>query len=452
MSDLDIYTGTEMERSLISGCWASLKDAAPLRQLEARDFTDEAARVGFSVIRKIIERGDDCSILVMRQELVEQGRADVFQVLSNHMMETASDVLTPAEIRAMIRKIERCSTLRSARWALTQAIKYLDDDGTSTPAQIQENVTKTVAMAFSRLRSEGGIMERDGILALAERMVETEFLQLSGNSGVLAIPTGFADLDDIIVGGEPEDLIILAGPTSSGKSALAQQIAREWARSGHVYYWSGEMSSSALSRRAAIQEAKTSDLRSAQVYEIAENRSRKVYYDTAPATAETLAARVELYSMRTPIKALIVDYVGHLCATDYKSTSEASKALVRLKKSLKVPILALVQFSRKVYDRTDKAPMLSDLKESGQLENDADKVLMIHKPSIFDKAADENEVSLWVRKNREGRRDDEVKLSWNGESRSFGRYFGPVSLPRNPALMAIPTVEIDVEGWDYPEL
>jgi len=443
MSDLDLRTGTDMERSLVSACWASSKDAIHLRQLEAKDFTDHAARAGFLALRKILQRGDDCSILVARQEMCEQGQADSFACLSTHMVESGSDTLTPAELRAMVRKIERCSTLRSARWGLTQAIKYLDDDGSSTPAQIQENVTKTVAMAFSRIRGEGGIMERDGLLALAEVMAEQESRQLSGESGVVAISTGFDELDDVIRGGEPEDLILLAGQTSTGKSALAQQIAREWARSGQVYYWSGEMSKSSLSRRAAIQEARTSCIRAGQVYEIAETRSRRVYYDTDPATADSLAARVELYSMRAPIVALVVDYVGLLCATDYKSTSEASKTLVRLKKSLKIPVLALVQFSRKVYDRVDKTPQLSDLKESGQLENDADKVLMIHKPSIFDKSADESDVSIWVRKNREGRRDVEVKMSWDGESRSFGRYVGSVVRPRNPALR--PIVE---EAWD----
>jgi len=443
LSDLDLRTGSDMERSLVSACWASSKDAVHLRQLEARDFADPAARAGFLALRKILQRGDDCSILVARQEMCEQGQSDAFACLSTHMVQSSSDTLTPSELRAMVRKIERCSTLRSARFGLTQAIKYLDDDGSSTPAQIQENVTKTVAMAFSRIRGEGGIMEKRGMLDLAERLTEQEARQLEGQPGSKAIPTGFAELDAIIDGGEPEDLILIAGPTSSGKSALAQQIAREWARTGLVYYWSGEMSKQALSRRAAIQELQTDNLTAGRVYEAGETRSRQVYYDTEPATGETLAARVELFAMQHPIVALVVDYVALLCDSDYKSTSQMSKGLVRLKKSLKIPVLAVVQFSRKVYDRVDKTPQLSDLKESGQLENDADKVLMIHKPSLFDRQADQSEVDVWVRKNREGQKDVPVKMSWNGSVRSFGRWVGDIPRPRNPALR--PIVE---EAWD----
>lgn len=444
-----------MERSLVSACWASSKDAMHLRQLEARDFTDPASRAGFSAIRKILQRGDDCSIIVARQEMCEQGNQDAFTCLSSHLVASGSDTLTPSELRAMVRKIERCSTLRSARFGLTQAIKYLDDDGSSTPAQIQENVTKTVAMAFSRIRGEGGVMERDGILALGEVMSEQEARHLEGHPGSTSIPTGFAEIDEIISGGEPEDLILITGPTSSGKSAFAQQVSREWGRHGLVYYWSGEMSKASLSRRAVIQELKTDELTAGRVYEVGETRSRRVYYDTDPATMEQLAARVELYAMQYPIIALVIDYIGLSCDSDYKSMSQASKTLVRLKKSLKVPVVALCQMSRKIYERVDKTPVLADLKESGQLENDADKVLMIHRPCLFDKNADVTEADMWIRKNREGQKDVPVKLSWDGRARSFGRWIGDIPRPRNPALRSVPMQELDVatsemmdDAWD----
>jgi len=169
---------------------------------------------------------------------------------------------------------------------------------------------------------------------------------------------------------------------------------------------------------------------------MAEQHSRNVWYDCeADMDMTKLSAKVELFAMMHPgIKAIVIDYLGLLCDNEYGEVSKASKAALRLAKSIGVPLLLLVQLSRKVEDRQDKTPVLADLRDSGQLEQDAYKVLMIYRPSIYDKHADPGYAEVWLRKHREGPRDVCIPVGWDGTTRSFGRWGGTSAGATNPAF------------------
>ena len=438
--NLNLIALQQTERELITATWGSLKESQWLRTLQASDFTDQAAKATFNAIRDIQSRGEELHYLAIQQQMTKDKNIDHFTSMLHSWTgnkEYASVILS-SEIKALVQQIERESCVRRVQLACRHTHDLVS--GTRrNPLQLQEMVTKEFSKAFSRMRGEDARSEREILTDMANSVAESDLRQIRGEQPVIdEMPTGFADIDEHFGGGGEGQLIMLAARPSVGKSALGLQFAREWARHGEVYFWSGEMSARQIACRAASQHFQMSDkdVKAGRLYEMAEQHSRNVWYDCeADMDMAKLAAKVELFAMLHPgIKAIVIDYLGLLCDNEYGEVSKASKAALRLAKSIGVPLLLLVQLSRKVEDRQDKTPVLADLRDSGQLEQDAYKVLMIYRPSIYDKHADPGYAEVWLRKHREGPRDVCIPVGWDGTTRSFGRWGGTSAGPTNPAF------------------
>ena len=243
-----------------------------------------------------------------------------------------------------------------------------------------------------------------------DQTIEMATQAMKSDQGIVGVPTGLTDLDEKLGGLHKSDLVILAGRPGMGKTALATNIAYHAAQSlqsrqekSSVAFFSLEMSSEQLSTRILSEQAriKSDDIRRGKVSEEEINRyietSRNIYnlplfIDETPAiTIATLSNRARRIKRLFGVSLVVVDYIQLMRApnsnnrTDNRvqEVSEITQGLKALAKELKVPVLALSQLSRAVESRDDKKPQLSDLRESGSIEQDADVVMFVYREAYY---------------------------------------------------------------------
>jgi replicative DNA helicase len=272
--------------------------------------------------------------------------------------------------------------------------------------------------------------------------LSTEGVQLTGT------PSGFQDLDEITGGFQPGNLIIIAARPSMGKSAFVTNVAENAAlhpeRPRPVALFSLEMSEAELAQRFIASQAsiKGDDLRKGRLKD--ERKWKRVLetaarYDAAPLFVDDssdigiLEVRAKARRLHQQVQAeygglglVIVDYLQLLRAdarveNRVQAVGEMSRGLKILARELEVPVIALSQLSRGVESRTDKRPMLSDLRESGQIEQDADLVMFIYRDEYYNENTDRpGEGDLIIAKHRNGGLGD-VPLTFQGE---YPRFLG----------------------------
>ena len=247
--------------------------------------------------------------------------------------------------------------------------------------------------------------------------------QLSQRSEeIFGVPTGLSDLDKVLGGLQKSDLLIIAGRPASGKTGFLLTIAKNAAlkHKKHVALFSLEMSNEQLVQRMIAQETgiNSQDLRSGKIKEdqwdiftkaIEVLGDSKIYLDDTPAlTPIQIRTKCRRLHLEHHIDLVLVDYIQLMSSESrtenrVQEVSYISRNLKTLARELNVPVLAAAQLSRAVEQRSDKRPMLSDLRESGSLEQDADIVMFIHKK---DDLANENEkaqlIELIIAKHRNG--------------------------------------------------
>ena len=243
-----------------------------------------------------------------------------------------------------------------------------------------------------------------------DQTIEMATLAMKSDQGVVGVPTGLTDLDEKLGGLHKSDLVILAGRPGMGKTALATNIAYHAAQNlmsrqekSSIAFFSLEMSSEQLSTRILSEQAriKSDDIRRGKVTESEINRyietSRNIYnlplyIDETPAiTISTLSNRARRIKRLFGLSLIVVDYIQLMRAPKsnnrndnrVQEVSEITQGLKALAKELKVPVLALSQLSRAVESRDDKKPQLSDLRESGSIEQDADVVMFVYREAYY---------------------------------------------------------------------
>jgi replicative DNA helicase len=243
-----------------------------------------------------------------------------------------------------------------------------------------------------------------------DQTIEMATLAMKSDQGVVGVPTGLTDLDEKLGGLHKSDLVILAGRPGMGKTALATNIAYHAAQNlmsrqekSSIAFFSLEMSSEQLSTRILSEQAriKSDDIRRGKVTENEINRyietSRNIYnlplyIDETPAiTIATLSNRARRIKRLFGVSLIVVDYIQLMRAPNsnnrgdnrVQEVSEITQGLKALAKELKVPVLALSQLSRAVESRDDKKPQLSDLRESGSIEQDADVVMFVYREAYY---------------------------------------------------------------------
>lgn len=314
-----------------------------------------------------------------------------------------------------------------------------------SPADPRELISQAEASLF-------GVTEQavnSNFKSIKELVIEAnEHIANLANSGktMLGVPTGFADLDRLFNGFRPGNVIILAARPGVGKTALALNFATNAARANtRVAFFSLEMSSLEIMQRLlaseaningkALQTGKIPDNAWPALFDASEKLSNlDLYIDEAPGLSLTeLRTKARRLMRDVDLGLIVVDYLQLMTPVVPRPNSRAtevaeiSRGLKILAKELKVPVLALAQLNRVVDARSDKRPVLSDLRESGSIEQDADVVMFIDRSTSEaeaeqDKRPDWGVAEIIVGKNRHGATND-IKLSFIPERTKFIDYF-----------------------------
>ena len=280
-----------------------------------------------------------------------------------------------------------------------------DDQAEKTGENIIEDAEKSLFDLAERGNFSQTFMKFNQAV---DQTIEMATLAMKSDHGIIGVPTGLTDLDQKLGGLHKSDLIIIAGRPSMGKTALATNIAfyaaknmQENNEKGSVAFFSLEMSSEQLSTRILSEQARISshEIRTGKASEDTLNRyietSRNIYdlplyIDETPAIAiSTLSNRARRIKRLFGLKLIVVDYIQLMKTNSNRmdgrvqEISEITQGLKALAKELNVPVVALSQLSRAVEQRDDKKPQLSDLRESGSIEQDADVVIFVYREQYY---------------------------------------------------------------------
>ena len=257
---------------------------------------------------------------------------------------------------------------------------------------------------------------------------------------VTGIPTGFVDLDYKLSGFQPSDLILVAARPSMGKTAFVLNIAQYMAfrKDRCVAIFSLEMSKEQLVNRlfslesqVDAQALRTGNMKDSDWEKLIEGagiigKSKMIIDDTPSISVSELRSKCRKYKLEYGLDVIMIDYlqlmsgsVGGRSESRQQEISDISRSLKALARELNVPVVALSQLSRAVESRPDKRPMLSDLRESGAIEQDADVVMFIYRDEYYNKDSEfKNQAEVIVAKQRNGPVGT-VNLAWLGQYTKF---------------------------------
>ncbi len=282
----------------------------------------------------------------------------------------------------------------------TAKLNDLDNDGKS----IIENFEKSLFDLAEKGSFSSSLVKFDEAMKMTIEMASNAY---KNEEGIVGVPTGLTDLDDRLGGLHKSDLLIIAGRPSMGKTALATNIAFNAAkkiqndgRKSTIAFFSLEMSSEQLSTRILAEQSriKSNDIRRGKIseeqfdkfIETSKNISElPLYVDETPAISiAALSNRARRIKRLYGLDMVVVDYIQLMRASNFREgrvqeISEITQGLKALAKELSVPVLALSQLSRAVEQRDDKKPQLSDLRESGSIEQDADVVMFVYREAYY---------------------------------------------------------------------
>ena len=282
----------------------------------------------------------------------------------------------------------------------TAKLNDLDHDGQS----IIENFERSLFDLAEKGSFSSQLVKFDEAMRMTIEMASNAY---KNDEGIVGVPTGLTDLDDRLGGLHKSDLLIIAGRPSMGKTALATNIAfnaakkiQEDSRKSTIAFFSLEMSSEQLSTRILAEQSriKSNDIRRGRIseeqfdkfIETSKNISElPLYIDETPAISiAALSNRARRIKRLYGLDMVVVDYIQLMKASNFKDgrvqeISEITQGLKALAKELSVPVLALSQLSRAVESRDDKKPLLSDLRESGSIEQDADVVMFVYREAYY---------------------------------------------------------------------
>jgi replicative DNA helicase len=386
----------EAEESLVGAMLLS-RDAiaAALEHVHAEDFfSPRNARI-FGAIVSLYERGLPADPVTVAEELARSG--DPQAPSAGELIELQVDTPSPGNAEAYARIVADLGVLRRLIGASSEIAKLAYESGEDVAAVVD----RAEAMIFevAERRAKGNLASMRDLLGVA--LDRLEQLYERGES-VTGVPTGFVDLDERLAGLQPANLVVVGARPSMGKTAFALGVAVHAAVSAGVpvLVFSLEMSHAELTQRLLAQVAgvdamklRTGRLADSDWPRITDAIGRlgeaPIFIDDTPnLTVMDLRARARRQMARSGLGLIVVDYL-QLMASRTKAenrqveVSEISRGLKILARELNVPVLALSQLSRGLEMRSDKRPVLADLRESGSIEQDADVVLFIYRDELY---------------------------------------------------------------------
>ena len=378
-----------------------LDQDAALRAAELVDhsmFYKEAHRRLFRAMVALTEQRVVIDHVTLRDELSRRNELELVGGME-YLAEVVDAVATAANLEHHARIVKDKNILRRLISASTQTVTEAYEARLSTGELVDHAEARIFRIAQER-RAEGFIRIKEMLWQTMERI---ESLQKSGKS-VTGIPSGFADLDEMTSGFQKTELVIVAARPSMGKTAFCLNIATQAAVEGHgVAIFSLEMSKDALVQRMLCAEARVDSqsvrrglLKDRDFTNLARAagvmQQCPIWIDDTPAlTLLEMRSKARRLKADSDLGLVIVDYLQLMRSPEYaenrvQEVSDISRSLKALARELEVPVMALSQLSRASEQRGgDRRPQLSDLRDSGAIEQDADVVIFIHRPEYYDR-------------------------------------------------------------------
>lgn len=432
----------EAEQSLIGGllldnsAWDRIGDVVA----ESDFYRDDHRRI-FGHIRKLVETGRPADVVTVYESIEKSNEVDQTGGLA-YLGEIANSTPSAANIR-------RYAEIVHERAVLRKLVTVGDEIAASALTPAGRDVKDLLDEAEQRVFeiAEAGNKGSQGFVAMPEVLGEVvERIQMlydrDDPSEITGTPTGFVDLDRMTSGLQPGDMIVVAGRPSMGKTAFALNIAEYVGVECKlpVAIFSLEMSGPQLAMRflSSVGRLDQQKLRTGKLGDeewdkmtvaLGKLHDAPIHIDeTGAINATDLRARARrLHRQFGKLGLIVIDYLQLMTSTkgnENRATeiSEISRSIKALAKELGVPIIALSQLSRKVEERNDKRPLMSDLRESGAIEQDADIIIMMYRDEYYNKDTQEKGVAeVILGKHRNGPTGT-VRLTFLGEYTKFTNF------------------------------
>lgn len=384
------------------------------------DFYRNDHRLIFRAISDLAERNDPFDVITLSEILEKSGRLQDAGGLA-YLGSLAKDTPSAANIGAYADIVRERSVLRQLVHVGTEISNTaLNTEGRDIVELLEQAEQKVFRIAEQRQRSGGGFKPVKSLLAKAVDRIETLF-QMEGS--ITGVSTGFTDFDDMTSGLQSSDLIIVAGRPSMGKTSFAMNIAEHVAIKGDkpVAVFSMEMPGEQLAMRMMSSlgridqhKVRTGNLdddewpRMTSAINILSDA--KLFIDDTPALTpvEVRARARRLTREHQQLGLIVLDYLQLMQSPGngdnrVAEISDISRSLKALAKELDVPVMALSQLNRNLEQRPNKRPVMSDLRESGSIEQDADVIAFIYRDEVYNEdSEDKGKAEIIISKQRNG--------------------------------------------------
>ncbi len=432
------------EQSVLGGlmldnaAWEKVAD-----QVLDGDFYRKEHRLIFGAIRSQADDGHPFDVVTLAEHLERSGHLEAVGGLP-YLVRLVEETPSAANIKSYATIVREYSVMRQLISVSTDiAESAYHPQGRKTPELLDEAERKVFQIAEQMTRGGGGFASIKSLLTKAVDRIETLFQQ---DEPITGVSTGFTDFDMMTSGLQHGDLIIIAGRPSMGKTTFAMNIAENVAIQGRkaVAVYSMEMPGDSLAMRMMSSLGRIDQLRvrtgkleddewprlSSAVSMLAETR---LYIDDTPALSPTeVRARARrLKREHEDLGLIVIDYLQLMQAPGEgeNRTSEISaisRSLKALAKELDVPVIALSQLNRSLEQRTNKRPIMSDLRESGAIEQDADLIVFIYRDEVYNAdSADKGSAEIIIGKQRNGPIGT-TRLTFLGKYTKFENYIDNV--------------------------
>ncbi len=427
----------EAEQAII-GSMLTDKDAviASIEVLKEDDFYREDNRAIYSAILNLYNRAEPVDIITVKAELESMGKFEQVGGLE-YLAELPEKVPTTANANKYIKIVEEKSLLRN----LIQTANEIIDSGYDPTEEVEDIMESAEKKIFNIMQGKN----QKGVTPIKDVLVDS-FTQLeelyNRKQHVTGVPSGFPELDQRTAGFQKSDLILIAARPAMGKSAFALNIATYAAVNAKVpvAIFSLEMSKEQMVNRILCSEAMvdSNKIRTGKLEDddwaklagsIGPLSEAEIYIDDTPGiSVMEIRAKCRKLKLEKNIGMVVIDYLQLIQGNNRRNgsreqeISEISRSLKMLAKEINVPVIALSQLSRAVEQRQDHRPMLSDLRESGAIEQDADIVMFLYRDDYYNKESSKKDIAeVIIAKHRSGSLGT-VDLLWMASYTKFANW------------------------------
>ena len=410
--------------------------------IQGKDFFDVNNKIIFNEIYDLASAGQIIDVVVLEDCLKSKGVLDRVGGLS-YLAQLARKVPTSAHIKAYADIIKEKSIMRELINISNRTVQAVHQSEQGDVKQVLDKAESDIFGITSQSAVNDGLHK---IGPVVNTYIETVYSKKNSDE-IDYLLSGYSEFDKLVSGLQKSDLIIIAGRPSMGKTAFAMNIAQDivFKQKKKVGFFSLEMSAQSIALRmlSSLSSVSQQKIRTGD-YEASPKDTKAVtsaiemmndcdFYidDTAAISPMDLRSKARRMKRETGIDMIVVDYLQLMSIPQYSENrvneiAEVTRSLKAIAKELDLPVIALSQLNRGVETRNDKRPFLSDLRESGSIEQDADLIIFLYRDEVYDPNTDQKNIAeIRVEKHRNGPTGF-VKLTFVPHCTRFEDYFPQV--------------------------